>query len=73
MKIVGKVMRFMPIPEPELLVGPGSSRRLGEAIAAVGHARIFLIVTDSTITQLGLLQPLTEALTAAGAQYTPRG
>ena len=67
-KLVGKVMRFMPIPEPELLVGPGSSRRLGEAIAAVGHARI-LIVTDSTITQLGLLQPLTEALTAAGAQY----
>ncbi|MDD1649026.1 MAG: iron-containing alcohol dehydrogenase, partial [Methylococcaceae bacterium] len=67
-KLVGKVMRFMPIPEPELLVGPGSSRRLGEAIAAVGHARI-LIVTDRTITQLGLLQPLTEALTTAGAQY----
>lgn len=68
MKIAGKVMRFMPIPQPELLVGPGSSGRLGEAIAAVGHAKI-LIVTDSTITQLGLLKPLTDALTAAGAQF----
>jgi alcohol dehydrogenase len=67
-KLVGKVMRFMPIPQPELLIGPGSSGRLGEAIAAVGHAKI-LIVTDSTITQLGLLKPLTDALTAAGAQY----
>ncbi len=67
-KLVGKVMRFMPIPQPELLVGPGSSGRLGEAIAAAGHSKI-LIVTDSTITQLGLLKPLTEALTAAGAQY----
>jgi alcohol dehydrogenase class IV len=67
-KLVGKVMRFMPIPQPELLVGPGSSGRLGEAIAAVGHAKI-LIVTDSTITKLGLLKPLTNALTAAGAQY----
>ena len=67
-KLVGKVMRFMPIPQPELLVGPGSSGRLGEAIAAVGHAKI-LIVTDSTITKLGLLKPLTDALTAAGAQY----
>jgi alcohol dehydrogenase class IV len=67
-KLVGKVMRFMPIPQPELLVGPGSSGRLGEAIAAAGHTKI-LIVTDSTITQLGLLKPLTDALAAAGAQY----
>lgn len=67
-KLVGKIMRFMPVPEPELLTGPGSSRRLGEAIAAAGHSKI-LIVTDSTLTQLGLLHPLTEALAAAGAHY----
>ena len=68
MKVAGKILRFIPIPEPALLTGPGSSARLGEAIAAEGHARV-LIVTDNTITQLGLLKPLTDALSAAGVQY----
>ena len=68
MKVAGKILRFIPIPEPALLTGPGSSARLGEAIAAEGHSRI-LIVTDSTITQLGLLKPLTDALSATGVQY----
>jgi len=68
MKVAGKILRFIPIPEPALLTGPGSSARLGEAIAAEGHARV-LIVTDNTITQLGLLKPLTDALSTAGVQY----
>ena len=68
MKVAGKILRFIPIPEPALLTGPGSSARLGEAIAAEGHARV-LIVTDNTITQLALLKPLTDALSAAGVQY----
>lgn len=68
MKGIGKFMRFIPIPQPELLVGPGSSRRLGEAIAARGHARI-LIVTGGNVSRLGLLKPLTEALDDGGARY----
>jgi len=68
MKGVGKFMRFIPIPQPELLVGPGSSSRLGQAIAGFGHTKI-LIVTDSTISKLGLLKPLTDALDVGGAQY----
>jgi alcohol dehydrogenase class IV len=68
MKGVGKVTRFLPIPQPTLLVGPGSSGRLGQAIAGFGHRRI-LIVTDGIIRKLGLLKDLTDALSAGGAQH----
>lgn len=68
MKGAGKVTRHIPIPQPTLLVGPGSSKRLGEAIAAFGHRKL-LIVTDPMIVKLGLLKDLTGALDAGGAEY----
>ncbi len=68
MRGAGLVTRFIPIPTPTLLVGPGSSGRLGQAIAGFGHSRI-LIVTDAMIVKLGLLKDLTDALAAGGAEY----
>lgn len=68
MKGAGRLTRFIPIPQPTLLVGPGSSGRLGQAIAGFGHAKI-LIVTDAMIAKLGLLRQLTDALDAGGARY----
>ena len=68
MRGAGLVTRFIPIPQPTLLVGPGSSARLGQAVAGFGHRKI-LIVTDSIIAKLGLLKGLTDALTAGGAQF----
>jgi alcohol dehydrogenase class IV len=68
MRGAGKAVRFLPIPQPTILVGPGSSRRLGQTIAGFGHEKI-LIVTDSIISKLGLLDDLTGALTAGGAEY----
>lgn len=68
MRGAGLLTRFIPIPQPTLLVGPGSSARLGQAIAGFGHSKI-LIVTDSVISKLGLLNPLTDALTEGGAQF----
>lgn len=68
MRGAGMVTRFIPIPQPTLLVGPGSSGRLGQAIAGFGHSKI-LIVTDSIISKLGLLKDLTDALSAGGAQF----
>ena len=68
MRGAGLVTRFIPFPQPTLLVGSGSSGRLGQAIAGFGHRRI-LIVTDSIISKLGLLKGLTDALTAGGAQF----
>jgi alcohol dehydrogenase class IV len=68
MRGAGLVTRFIPIPQPTLLVGPGSSGRLGQSIAGMGHSKI-LIVTDSIISKLGLLGDLTDALTAGGAEF----
>ncbi len=68
MRGAGLVTRFIPIPQPTLLVGPGSSGRLGQAVAGFGHRKI-LIVTDSIIAKLGLLKGLTDALTAGGAHF----
>jgi alcohol dehydrogenase len=68
MKGAGLVTRFLPIPRPTLLVGPGSSGRLGQAIAGFGHEKI-LIVTDAMIVKLGLLDGLTDALASRGVDY----
>jgi alcohol dehydrogenase class IV len=68
MKGAGKVTRYIPIPQPTLLVGPGSSVRLGEAIAGFGHAKL-LIVTDAVVSKLGLLDGLTRALREGGAEF----
>jgi alcohol dehydrogenase class IV len=68
MKGAGMVTRFLPIPRPTLLVGPGSSGRLGQAVAGFGHQKL-MIVTDAMIVKLGLLKGLTDALKAGGAEY----
>ena len=68
MKGAGAVTRMVPIPQPTLLVGAGSSRRLGQAVAGFGHRKV-LIVTSPNMAQRGLLAPLTDALAAGGAAY----
>jgi len=68
MRAAGVVTGLLPIPQPTLLVGPGSSRRLGQTIAGFGHSRI-LIVTDAVVAKLGLLDGLTDALTRGGAAF----
>jgi alcohol dehydrogenase len=67
MKGAGKFTRFIPIPQPTLLVGAGSSSRLGELVAGFGHSKV-LIVTDNVISKLGLLKGLQDALEEGGAQ-----
>ena len=46
----------------------GSSARLGQAIAEFGHRKL-LIVTDAVLLELGLMAPLTEALTGGGTPF----
>ncbi|MBK8742246.1 MAG: iron-containing alcohol dehydrogenase [Betaproteobacteria bacterium] len=67
-RAAGVVTRLLPIPQPLLLVGPGASARLGEAIGEFGHRKV-LIVTDAVIAKLGLMQPLTAALAAGGTRF----
>jgi len=68
MKGAGMLTRYIPIPQPTLLVGPGSAVRLGEAVSGFGHGKL-LIVTDSVIHRLGLLNGLCDALSAGGAEF----
>jgi len=67
-RAAGMVTRLLPIPRPTLMVGPGSSARLGQAISDFGHEKI-LIVTDSIISKLGLMAPLIDALTKGGTKF----
>ncbi len=67
MKGAGKVTRYIPIPQPTLMVGPGSSARMGEVIAGFGHSKV-LIVTDGVISKLGLLGSIQDALHAGGTK-----
>lgn len=68
MRAAGLVTRLMPIPQPTLLVGPGSSARLGQAVCGFGHRKV-LIVTDPIVSGLGLLNRLTQALTEGGTAF----
>jgi alcohol dehydrogenase class IV len=67
-RAAGVFTRVLPIPQPLLMVGPGSSARLGEAIADFGHRKL-LVVTDEVIVRLGLMQPLLDALVARGTPF----
>jgi len=67
MRAAGMVTRLLPIPQPTMMVGPGSSARLGQAITDFGHARV-LIVTDAVVSRLGLLAPLLQALKSGGTE-----
>ena len=54
MRAAGVVTELVPIPQPMLLVGPGASRRLGQALCGFGHRKI-LVVTDRTVHELSLI------------------
>ena len=68
MRAAGVVTGMLPIPQPVLLVGPGSSRRLGEAITGFGHRKV-MVVTDKVVAGLGLHAGLVEALQAGGVEH----
>jgi alcohol dehydrogenase class IV len=68
MRAAGVVTGLLPIPQPMLLVGPGSSGRLGQALCGFGYRKI-LIVTDPVVAKLGLPKALIKALTAGGTAH----
>jgi len=68
MRAAGVVTGMLPIPQPVLLVGPGSSARLGQAIAGFGHRKV-LVVTDRVVASLGLPQAMLDALSAGGTRH----
>lgn len=60
--------RLLPIPKPTLMVGPGSSARLGHAICAFDHQCV-LVVTDPVVSKLDLKFQLVHVLKAGSTAY----
>jgi alcohol dehydrogenase class IV len=67
-RAAGLAVRMVPVPQPTLLVGAGSSVRLGQAIGAFAHEKI-LLVTDAVVLKLGLAKGLMDALKASGTDF----
>jgi len=67
-RAAGLMTRLLPIPQPLLMVGPGASVRLAQAIGDFAHRKV-LIVTDEVVARLGLLAPLTDTLAASGTDF----
>ena len=68
MRAAGVVTGLLPIPQPILLVGPGASRLLGQALCGFGHRKV-LIVTDRVVAGMGLPNGLTKALSEGGTKH----
>jgi alcohol dehydrogenase len=67
--VLGFGMNFLPWIEPEVIDGAGSIKKLPAAIRKKGISRV-LVVTDSVLMGLHLLDSLFEALDAAGIKYS---
>ncbi len=67
-RAAGLAVRMVPVPQPTLLVGAGSSVRLGQAIGAFAHEKI-LLVTDAVVLKLGLAKGLLDALKASRTDF----
>ena len=68
LKLLVKVLTPF-LHKPEVLVGPGSSLLLCDAIANTGVQNV-LLVTDVMLVKLGLIEPLSARLKAAGVKVS---
>ncbi|MBL4911985.1 iron-containing alcohol dehydrogenase [Shewanella schlegeliana] len=68
MKALKLAAKIIPMPKPTLFTGAGSSLELCEAIAYMGMKRV-LIVTDSVLINLGLLDAIKNRLSDTGVEY----
>jgi len=62
------VVKNLPFPKPTLFSGPNSSLQLCEAIAQMG-AKNIMLVTDSMLVEIGLLDNITQKLDELGVNY----
>ncbi|MGZ8202552.1 MAG: iron-containing alcohol dehydrogenase [Burkholderiales bacterium] len=68
MRAAGLVTALLPIPQPMLLVGPGASRRLAQALCGFGYRKI-LIVTDRIVAAKRLPDAFVKALAEGGTAH----
>lgn len=68
LKHIGKVLHSVIRP-PEIFAGPGASLLLCEALAGTGVKRL-LLVTDTVLVKLGIVEPLRARLEELGVAVT---
>jgi len=68
MNVLKMAAKIIPMPKPTLFTGSGSSLELCEAIAQMGSRKV-LIVTDTLLLKLGLLDSIQQKLTDNNVQF----
>ena len=68
-RLPGKVIHHVPLPQPEVVEGHASRKRIGEICQQCGYKQV-LLVTDQTLSGLGYEKAITQALGEAGVGYT---
>lgn len=69
MWVFKQVTRLLPFNWPRTFEGPGSSKALLQHCQQLGHTHVF-IVTDQSLVDLGLLEPLYQALAELDMQHS---
>ena len=68
-RLPGKVIRAIPLPEPEVTAGHGARGEIGAMCQKAGYKQV-LLVTDETLHRLGYDEAIMESLKTAGVPYT---
>lgn len=67
-KLPGKIMKVIPLPEPEMFKGFGCRGEVGRKCREAGFSSV-LIVTDKVLSDLGYLAAVEQSLSNAGVRY----
>ena len=68
-RLPGKVIRAIPLPEPEVTAGNGARCEIGAMCQKAGYKQV-LLVTDETLHRLGYDEAVMDSLQTAGVPYT---
>lgn len=68
MKAMGLIFKILPIPEPEVVAGPGAVAEMGKIAKKLGLRKI-LVVTDEMLVSLGHVKRCTDSLEAEGIGF----
>jgi aldehyde dehydrogenase (NAD+) len=68
-RLPGKVIRTIPLPEPEVTAGLGARREVGAMCKKAGYKQV-MVVTDETLHRLGYDGAIVASLQTAGVQVS---
>ena len=68
-KLPGRIIKAVPIPEPEVIEGLGCRACVGRKCREAGFGTV-LVLTDRTLVGLGFLQAVEKSLDDEGIRYT---